>query len=123
MTGHPRRQAWPQVSAFFRAVIEAFLYSDPADGLHHQVVDMPQIRAPCYVVPLALAAAVVLAACGGGADYSLLRDVPPAPSHPPANCSPVARAAAAEAPPSVTAVVGGLMSDPSGPRWLIFVAQ
>ena len=84
---------------------------------------MPQIRAPCYVVPLALAAAVVLAACGGGADYSLLRDVPPAPSPPPANCSPVARAAAAEAPPSVTAVVGGLMSDPSGPRWLIFVAQ
>jgi len=35
----------------------------------------------------------------------------------------VARAAAAEAPPSVTAVVGGLMSDASGPRWLIFVAQ
>jgi len=75
---------------------------------------------PCYVVPLALAAAVVLAACGGGADYStparrstgtfnshrhlhLRRRIAPrwrGPRQP-------------EAPPSVTAVVGGLMSDPS----------
>ena len=84
---------------------------------------MPQIRAPWYVVPLALAAAVVLAACGGGADDPLRRDIPPAHSPPPANCSPVAPAAAAEATPSVTAVVGGLMSDASGPRWLIFVAN
>ena len=35
----------------------------------------------------------------------------------------MAPATAAEATPSVTAVVGGLMSDASGPRWLIFVAQ